>query len=204
MLAKFTEVSSTEDYFRIILYNEFLSHIISDLEERFTGIPTSTGLLQLMPDECRKRDIDTELPDDLSQAAKFYKTDLPHSVMLPSEYRMWVAKWKDSESVPEKLVDTLQACDPVFFPNIHVLLYLTLTLPITSCECERSFSQLKLIKTAHRSTTSATRLSGLGLMKINRKICNQLNDSPQELKALVASFHQLHPRRIKLPFMLTD
>ena len=40
----------------------------------------------------------------------------------------------------------LNACDRTSLPNIYVLLQLALTLPVTSCESERSFSQLKLIK----------------------------------------------------------
>ena len=150
--------SSAENYFRITLYNDVLSHMISELEERFTVTPThSIGLLMLMPHESTKRYRDTELPDELSQVTDFYKTDLPHPVMLPNENRMWVTKWKQSGlNIPEKLMDTFKSCDPVFSPNIHVLLHLALTLPITSCECERSFSQLKLNKTSHRSTVPAS------------------------------------------------
>ena len=195
------DAARAEDYFRITLYNEFLSHIISDLEERFTATSTSIGLLKLLPNECVKID-SSELPEPLSQAVKFYQGDLPLPVMLPIEFRMWVAKWKDSESRPEKLVDTLKSCDVSSFPNIHVLLRLALTLPITSCECERSFSQLKLIKTSRRSTTSSIRLSGLALMKINRKICSDMMNSPHELNELVMKFSQIHTRRMKLPFVL--
>ena len=118
---------------------------------------------------------------------------------------MWVTKWKQSGlNIPEKLMDTFKSCDPVFSPNIYVLLHLALTLPITSCECERSFGQLKLIKTSHCSTVSASRLSGLSLMKMNRTRRNYMINSPTEMKSLVASFHQLHPRKLKLPFMMAD
>ena len=75
-------------------------------------------------------------------------------------------------------------------PNIHQLLTIALTLPITSCESERSFSQLKLIKTSRRSTMSAERLSGLALMKINRERCQQSHDSPEKLGRLVEMFAQ--------------
>ena len=148
-------VQSAEEYFRITLYNEFLSHLITELEERFSGANAQiTGLLQLLPDECSSREDDTtDLPEELAQAAHFYSDDLPHPVMLPREYRMWISKCKQYDSdTPKKLIDVFKACDPMTFPNIHVLLQLALTLPITFCECERSFSQLKLIKTAHRST----------------------------------------------------
>ena len=95
--------SSDENNFRITHYNQFLFHMIGEIEERFTVTPThSIGLLMLMPYECTKRDRDSELPDELSQVTDFYKTDLPHPVMLPNEYRMWVTKWKQSGlNIPE-------------------------------------------------------------------------------------------------------
>ena len=107
-------------------------------------------------------------------------------------------------STPKKLIDVFKECDAMTFPNIYVLLQLALTLPITSCECERSFSQLKLIKTAHRSTKTASRLSGLALMKINRDKCERIYNSHSELTSLAHTFHQMYPRRMKLPFLLSD
>ncbi len=44
---------------------------------------------------------------------------------------MWVRKWKCSDKVPTKLVDALKSCDEIQFPNIFVLLKLTLMLPVT-------------------------------------------------------------------------
>ena len=198
-------VQSVEEYFRITLYNEFLSHIVTELEQRFPSSQHQTlGLLQLLPELCSSRE-DTDIPDGLDQVVAFYSEDLPHPVMLPIEYRMWVQKWKEpGGNTPKKLVDVLEACDATSFPNIHVLLRLALTLPITSCECERSFSQLKLIKTAHRSTTTATRLSGLALMKINREKCDKIYSSHSELTSLVLTFSQVHSRKMKLPFILAD
>ena len=118
---------------------------------------------------------------------------------------MWVLKWKEpSSDAPKKLVDAIEACDATSFPNIHVLLRLALTLPITSCECERSFSQLKLIKMAHRSTTTVTRLSGLALMKINREKCDKIYSSHSELTSLMLTFSQMYSRKMKLPFILAD
>ena len=91
---------------------------------------------------------------------------------------MWIRMWKQKQSeneLPRKLVDVYKACDCLNFPNIHILLQLALTLPITSCENERSFSQLKLVKMSRRSTMIADGLSGLAIMKINRQYCDKLS-----------------------------
>ena len=144
------QASTAEQYFRITLYNEFLSHVVAELDDRFIDTPPEcVGLLHLLPRECYSSELE-DMPDDLVKAAEFYKEDVPHSAMLPTEYRMWVSKWQQHttrEDVPKKLVDAFFACDRFTFPNIRVLLHLALTMPITSCESERSFSQLKLLKT---------------------------------------------------------
>ena len=69
---------------------------------------------------------DCILPTELAQAADLYKEDLPHSVMLSTEYNMWVTKWKQQHAanadIPNKLVDALHSCSELQFPNLHVLL----------------------------------------------------------------------------------
>lgn len=84
------------------------------------------------------------------------------------------------------------------FQTVIVQLFLTsrflaLTVPITSCECERSFSQLKLIKSSRRSTMTSERLG------IDRKECEKLQKSSSKMQQLAVKFNQMHPRRMKLP-----
>ncbi len=167
--------TSPEDYYRISLYNEFISHIIAELEQRFVNNPSheiAIGLLHLLPSECVQLDDASGVPEELTKAVESFNIDLPHSVMFPIEYNSWVREWKSSSnSVPDTLAETLEKCSSISYPNLIVLLKLALTLPITSCESERSFSQLKLIKTARRATMTEGRLSSLALMKINRERC---------------------------------
>ena len=76
--------SSPEEYFRISLYNEFLSHIISELENRFVNNPAhdiALGLLYLSPNECLNLK-DDKLPPELVKVIQIYEEDLPHSVMM--------------------------------------------------------------------------------------------------------------------------
>eukprot|EP00745_Piridium_sociabile_P005995 TRINITY_DN13898_c0_g3_i3.p1 TRINITY_DN13898_c0_g3~~TRINITY_DN13898_c0_g3_i3.p1 ORF type:complete len:266 (+),score=58.71 TRINITY_DN13898_c0_g3_i3:22-798(+) len=64
----------------------------------------------------------------------------------------------------------LEACSKDLYPNIHVLLKLLCTLPITTAECERMNSSLRLLKNYLRSTMGSERLNGLALMKIHQDI----------------------------------
>ena len=195
----FTEATNLERNFMGKNSNSTCRELIGDNPGHIVG------LLHLLPSECCGTSINpnADIPEKLESAVEFYTNDLPHSVLFPTEYRMWVNKWKQHGPGPKKLVDVLCACDSTSFPNIHVLLQLALTLPITSCESERSFSQLKLIKTPHRVSMTSRRLSGLALMKINRYICEKLQ-SQSRIKELVQLFKELHPRRTHLLYVVSD
>jgi len=101
-------------------------------------------------------------------AVELFKGDLAHDVMFSCEYYSWVQEWKEcSTTIPATLVGAHSNCSSLSYPNLAALLKIALSLPITCCESERSFSQLKLIKNARRSTMTESRLSSLALMKIN-------------------------------------
>ncbi|XP_046863349.1 uncharacterized protein LOC124457103 [Xenia sp. Carnegie-2017] len=68
------------------------------------------------------------------------------------------------------LLDHLKHVTFPGFENIKVILRILGTLPITSCECERSISALRNLKTYQRSTMVEERLNGLALMRIHPEI----------------------------------
>ena len=83
----------------------------------------------------------------------------------------------------------LSSCDIDSFPNIHQLLVIACTLPITSSEAECSFSLLRRIKTCMRSTMTEERMADLGViaMQYNERI---------SIDDLCHAFFQAHPRRL--------
>ena len=105
---------------------------------------------------------------------------------------MWQKVWTgDPEqaqelNTPEKV---LAHTDSDYFPNIHTLIVIMATLPVTSCECERSISMLKLVKTALRSTMTENRLNGLAMRQYHR-------DIPVRADEVVQEFVHCHPRRL--------
>jgi len=62
-----------------------------------------------------------------------------------------------------------------FYPRASLLYQFVFTLPITVASNERSFSKLKLIKSALRSTMGQTRLSSLALLSIESELTNSLD-----------------------------
>ena len=66
----------------------------------------------------------------------------------------------DYISLPDNVSNTLKTINFSEFQNIKVALRIIGTLAVTSCECERSFSALRRLKTYIRSTMVAERLNG--------------------------------------------
>ena len=72
-------------------------------------------------------------------------------------------------------------------------------MPVTTCENERSHSQMKVLKTSYRSTMSQDRLGSISLIKIHRSMAETL-----DIGVLVDKFEQRFPRRMLLKYMLCD
>ena len=64
------------------------------------------------------------------------------------------------------------------FPNLSTLSNICLTIPVSTASVERSFSQMKLLKTRLRNRLSDSSL--LHLMKIAIELPDKLSDSDTE------------------------
>ena len=167
------------------------------MQERFGGIHhQKVKLLGLIPSiavsyKCAS----------IEEVGQLYTTDLPSPHMLNTEYRRWKAKWNSVpvKKRPDFLQGALQQCDKDTFPNIHTLLLIACTLPVTVCENERANSQLKLLKTYLQSTMSEERLSALAMMKVHRTSAKRLS-----LDSLVVAFTNKNNRRMLLPCMFSE
>ncbi|XP_065643035.1 52 kDa repressor of the inhibitor of the protein kinase-like [Hydra vulgaris] len=114
---------------------------------------------------------DTSWKDSIISFSDFYGTDLPNPLALSGELDLWEAFWLNFKGdIPSNISKTLKAINFPGFENIKVCLKLLATFPLTSCECERSFSSLRRLKNYMRSTMVQDRLNGLALMNIHTEI----------------------------------
>eukprot|EP00118_Oscarella_pearsei_P020405 m.220984 g.220984 ORF g.220984 m.220984 type:complete len:248 (+) comp39951_c2_seq40:696-1439(+) len=82
------ETDSLETYYRVSLYNEFLSHCVRELQERLLDNSSHfTGLLHLLPLHCVSLDGDAA-STELLNAVEKYSSDLPSGIIFPTEYKM--------------------------------------------------------------------------------------------------------------------
>jgi len=154
-----------EDYFRIAIAIPFYDDFISQLKERFSKHKTIlSSLYLLIPKMCLKSPI---LESDFSIYSDFINVDT-----LPSELKLWKRKWIAFKDVdrPHTAVEALNYCNPELFPNIHFLLKVLATLPVSTATPERTFSTLKRVKTFLRNSTGQERLTGLALLSVHRDV----------------------------------
>ena len=106
---------------------------------------------------------------NITNLAEMYEDDLPSPNLLPQEVMRWHHKFfgKDPVQCPDSCAKAIKVCDRDVFPNIHILLHIACTIPVTSCECERSASTLRRLHTYMRASMSQDRLLALAVVHIH-------------------------------------
>lgn len=186
---------SIEEWYRINAAIPFLDHIMTELDERFSVLAeTSSQLLQLVPSIlCSVENA------ELSSVTQLYAQDLPSPELLQQELSRWkhMHVSKAASDRATTCAKALKECDKLLFPNLYILLQLACTLPVTSCECERSASTLRRLRNFMRAGMTDSRLSSLALMHIHYQ-------HVIDLDAVVQLFAELHPRKLQLSSVLFD
>src|SRR4029434_3765442 len=77
--------------------------------------------------------------------------------------------WRQLNELQPKRSELCQALESSanFYPNIHCVLQVLLTMPVSTASAERSFSTTRRLKTYLRSTMTDKRLTGLALINIH-------------------------------------
>lgn len=152
---------SPEVYYRRAVFLPALDGLILNLEKRFSQNKDFLSAIEiLLPTNCHHDNLGT-----ISKLKVYYEDRVPQSE-LEAEYTLWCEKWSSQEKslLPTKMMSVLDACDKNFYPNIRYLLSILASLPMSTCEAERSFSTLKRVKTYLRNKMGSERLNGLALM----------------------------------------
>ena len=190
------QAQNISDYFRLNLTIPLLDHLMNELSSRFnnTSSQATIEFFNLLPSSIGTASQTALSKDDLKNIVQLYEDDLPCLLSLDAELDLWLHHWKAEPELASELNTpgkTLQYADKDFYPNISVLLRIMATIPVTSCECERSISLLGRIKTSLRSTMSQDRLNGLAMLHCHQNV----ELTPEEV---VQEFALRHPRRLIL------
>lgn len=187
------EASSPCEYFQRNVAISVLDHIIMSIDQQFSqSAITASSLIGLVPSVLFKKEV------KLEAALNKYSTDLPSPELFQMELKRWKQRYTSvpADLRPASPAEAIKDCDPAMFPNISVLLQICCTIPVTSCECERSASALRRLNNYMRASMGKSRLSYLALLHIHY-------DTPMDLDRVVDCYARLHPRRLALDSLLS-
>ena len=149
-----------------------------------------------------------EICEATAKLAETYPDDLEQSV---SEEFVQFAQFArlSFDSFPEDTDQEIEHCSfeaklyrlasasdvRVSFPNVNVALRIYLSLLVTNCSGERSFSALSRVKNELRSSMSDERLNSLTLMSIESEILRSIN-----FKDIITQFARAKSRKVQGQF----
>ena len=186
------EASSPREYFKRNVAIPVLDHIIMCIDQQFSpSAVIAASLLGLVPSVLCLKDV------ELEAAVGKYNADLSSPELFEMELKRWKSRYMSmpSDLRPASPAEAIKECDCVLPPNIRVLLQIACTIPVTSCECERSASVLRLLNNYMRASMGQSRLSYLALLHIHY-------DTLVDLDVVVDCYARLHPRRLALDSLL--
>lgn len=77
----------------------------------------------------------------------------PLKIQTATILHQQLKRWQNSSSLMWVFRDfRIASLKSIIFPSLFMLIQIGVTIPVSSCSPERSFSKLKLIKTSLRST----------------------------------------------------
>ena len=184
-----------EEYYRRALAIPLVNRFIAEMTFRFNSFnETASKLLFLAPSII----CDPEYNNlDIEGLIEQYSDDLPNPDVIDVELKLWKKKWNEVEREDRRasLAKAIKHYDKLKFPNVFTLIKIGCTLPITSAECERSFSTMRRLRTWLKSTMKSDRLSSLAIMNIHR---NKKVDYKEEAKL----FFTWYPMKIQEPSLI--
>ena len=70
---------------------------------------------------------------------------MPSPELFDKEVLRWEMKWASVPEVdrPQSCASAIKSCCKISFPNVYTLFKIVCTVPVTSCECERSASVIR-------------------------------------------------------------
>jgi len=138
-----------------------------------------------------------DLTIHLADAARLYEKFLPSIELLDMEMHRWKLRWQSCppEYRPSTCAAAIKVIDPLDFSNIALLMQIAYTIPVASCECERSASALRRLHTWSRASMGQDKLSALAMLHIHY---THLVD----MREVVDKFAEKHPRRRELDNIL--
>lgn len=149
---------------------KYFTHLKTRFPEGFEDALIATHLLPA--------NIEGLSSENISRIKKEFEDLLPRPETEVDTWTIHIEELESDDSEKRSLLAANFSLKyELYYPNIHTVLSLLLTLTVGSCSCERSFSSLRRLKTWCRNTISNERLDALAVGYINK----DLSPSPKDL-----------------------
>jgi hypothetical protein len=159
------EEIDNKNKYRMLIFYPVIDSILLEMNDRFskTNMEILRGISSLSPDSSTFLEI-----EELKALCAMSQCDIQ---LLNNEIQVLKPMLKQTK--PKNIIDLYFEVLPLkqAFPCILSLIIGAMTIPVSSTTTERTFSKMKLIKTAARNSMSDNRLSDLSLLAIERDFC---------------------------------
>ncbi|XP_060845783.1 52 kDa repressor of the inhibitor of the protein kinase-like [Rhopalosiphum padi] len=178
---------SVEEYHKVSVFIPYLDFFLQQLGERFSihseifkGFQSLFSYTLTSNEEVSFRKL-----------LEFYSPSLDVNNSI-AELKLWKIKLERINNIPKTAIEALHVCNANIYPNVHFILKILCTLPVSTSTPERMFSSLKRIKTYLRNTMSEKRLNGLAMLAIhndiifsNEEVIDELAKKPRNLDIIL-------------------
>ena len=170
------------------IYFPVIDLLLTEIGRRFNS--TNIGIMKSVQ-ACNPSSSTFLDPSQLASLASFYNLDtdlLATECLLAKRTLLGPQQNESIESVIDvyRLIIPLEAA----FPTLKKLLQISLTLAVSTAQCERSFSALKRIKTYLRTTMTEQRLTDISILSIERELSKKIS-----LDTVVSKFEGIDKNR---------
>lgn len=181
-----SSMSSSND-FKHHLFYPCLDRMLEELTCRFSSVGEKimSGI-----QACNPASESFLSEDSLKNLAQHYRIELKSEEVLVAS--TFLKRKRETQTITDTAT-VFNMLDPDMFPSLRALFQVALTIPVSSCSCERSFSALRRLHTWLRRTMGQDRLNDLAIMMIEKE-----NVAAISRDSIIDRFAKLKPRRYSL------
>ncbi|KAH7720263.1 repressor of the inhibitor of the kinase-like protein [Aphelenchoides avenae] len=151
------------------VYDRFLQSLVVRLDHQFgSHFALAASISNLLPQR-----VPSVSFNDIEHIADFYaesKAITQNKDYIKSQFEHWKAKCSRMPATLCGVREAIRRCRAESTPDIHKLLLIYATIPVSSAASERSFSDMKRLKSYLRSTITEQRLTGLALAHSHKDV----------------------------------
>uniref|UniRef100_A0A3B5AB25 HAT C-terminal dimerisation domain-containing protein n=1 Tax=Stegastes partitus TaxID=144197 RepID=A0A3B5AB25_9TELE len=147
-----TELDNSDTLKRELLF-PCVDRMVGELEQKFCSV--DAGLLRGIQ-ACGPKCENFLSESHLDELAKHYSIDLKTEEVLVA--RNFLARKTEAGCSPKDMLTVHNLLDSDMFPSLKAIIQVALTVPVSRCSCERSFSALRRLHSWLRQTMGQKRL----------------------------------------------